>query len=288
MELTVLKPHQIEQFRDQGFLSVPQISTPQEVEWMRGLYGRLFEQRVGWDKGDLFDFAGTDNLSDDAVSPQLLSPSDYEPALEDTVFRRNAHAMARQLLGPSAELVYEHAMLKPARTGSRTPWHQDEAFFPKFTNYRSVTFWMPLQAVNSTNGCLDFIPGSHQGSLLPHHRINDDPRIHGLEAEGVDAGQRAPCHLAAGDASIHHQRMLHHAGPNLSDGPRCAYALGFGVRSRKFTLHKEFPWNLRTATARHRRAIQAQGLIERVIRQMKSTVKAVLFSLLDLRLKKRS
>jgi Phytanoyl-CoA dioxygenase (PhyH) len=288
MDITVLTPHQIEQFRDQGFLSVPQISTPQEVEWMKGVYGRLFGERVGWDQGDWFDFAGPDNLADNAVSPQLLSPSDYEPELKNTVFRRNAEAMARQLLGPSAELVYEHAMLKPAKTGSPTPWHQDEAFFPKFTNYQSVTFWMPLQAVDSTNGCLDFIPGSHQGPLLPHHRINHDPRIHALEAEGADAARRVTCYLAAGDASIHHQRMLHHAGPNLSDRPRCAYALGFGVRSRKLTLRKEFPWNLGIATARHRRAIQAQSLMVRVIRQMKSTFKAVVFSLLDLQIKRRS
>jgi ectoine hydroxylase-related dioxygenase (phytanoyl-CoA dioxygenase family) len=292
MELIFLNPHQIEQFRDQGFLCVPQISTPQEVEWMRDVYGRLFEQRVGWDKGDLFDFVGTDNLTDNlpdnAVSLQLLSPSDYEPELKNTLFRRHAHAMARQLLGPSAELVYEHAMLKPAETGGPTPWHQDEAFFPKFTNYQSVTFWMPLQAVDSANGCLDFIPGSHQGPLLPHRRLNGDPRIHGLEAEGPDAGQHVPCHLAAGDVSIHHQRMLHRAGPNVSDRPRCAYALGFGVRSRKLTLRKEFPWNLGVATARHQRALQAQGKVERVIRQLKSTVKTVLLRLLDLGIKKRS
>jgi ectoine hydroxylase-related dioxygenase (phytanoyl-CoA dioxygenase family) len=288
MEALFLTPRQIAQFHDHGFLAVPQISTPHEAQWMRDICGRLFEHGIGWHKGDLFDFSGTDNAAGSATSPQMLSLSDYAPELKNTMFRQNALAMARQLLGPSAELVYEHAMLKPARTGSPTPWHQDEAFFPRFTNYRSVTFWMPLQAVDSTNGCLDFIPGSHRGPLLAHRRINDDPRIHGLQAEDADAGQGVACHLAAGEASVHHQRMLHHAGPNLSDAPRFAYALGFGVRSRKLTLRKDFPWNRGAATARHQRAIQAQGSITRVIRQVKSAVKAALYSLLDLRIKKRS
>jgi ectoine hydroxylase-related dioxygenase (phytanoyl-CoA dioxygenase family) len=276
MPLAAVTPDQIEQFRDQGFLSIAQISTAQEIEWMRGVYQQLFEQRVGWDKGDLFDFAGTDSPGDDAVSPQLLSPSDYVHALKDTVFRRNAHAIARQLLGANAELVYEHAMLKPARTGGETPWHQDEAFFPKYTNYQSITFWMPLQAVDPTNGCLDFIPGSNNGDLLPHRRINQDPRIHGLEAEGPDAGRRVACPLAAGDATIHHQRTLHHAGPNLSDRPRCAYALGFGVRSKELTLREEFPWNIEKATARHKRAVKAQGVMNRAIKQVKDKVKGIL------------
>jgi Phytanoyl-CoA dioxygenase (PhyH) len=275
MEIVALTPDKIEQFRDQGFMCLPQLSTAEEVDWMRGVCRRLFERRAGWQRGDLFDFAGVDDPGDEAVSPQLLSPSLYEPTLKDTVFRRNAHAMARQLLGPSAELVYEHLVLKPAKTGSQTPWHQDEAFFPKYTDYQSITFWMPLQAVDSTNGCLDFIPGSHKGRLLAHHRINDDPRIHGLEAEGADAGQSVACPLAAGEATIHHQRTLHHSAANLSDGSRYAYALAFGVRSRELTLREEFPWNLEKATARHRRAVEAQSMSDRIIRRVKNTVKSV-------------
>lgn len=270
-----LTTQQLKQFEDNGYLAISQITTPQEVAWMIGVYDRLFEQRAGWDKGDFFDFAGTDNPGDTAVLPQLLEPSRYEPALKAMLFRRNAHALAQQLLGPTAELVYEHAMLKHAKTGGATPWHQDEAFFPQFTNYRSVTFWMPLQAVDPLNGCLEFIPGSHKRGLLPHHRLNGDPRIHGLEAEGPDDHLSVHCPLAAGDASVHHQRMLHHAGPNLSDGPRRAYALGFGVRSRHLTLREEFPWNVQQDTARLKRAEQAQGTIGRYMRRLKKTAKGI-------------
>ena len=271
-----LMPDEIKHFHESGYLSIPQITTAEEINWMLGIYDRLFDQRAGWENGDFFDFAGTDTPGRAATSPQLIEPSRYEPALKNTQFRVHAHEIAKQLLGPTAELVFEHAMLKPANTGGQTPWHQDEAFFPKYTNYECITFWMPLQPVNATNGCLDFIPASHKGELLSHHRINNDARIHGLEAEGVDESNKVACPLDAGGATIHHSRTLHHAGPNKTDGPRRAYALGYGVRSKELTLRKDFPWNETRSTARDKRANDALSVMQRYVLRMKSTAKAIL------------
>jgi ectoine hydroxylase-related dioxygenase (phytanoyl-CoA dioxygenase family) len=266
----------IDKFWKEGFLAIPEICGIEEVDWLRGVYDRLFAQRVGWHKGDFFDFAGPDTPEHTPVLPQLLEPSRYEPALRRTVFRANAHAVARQLLGPSAELVFEHAMLKPAQIGAETPWHQDEAFYPIYTDYRSVTIWMPLQPVDSSNGCMEFIAGSHMQGVLPHRRLNNNPRLHGLEVCGADVSKPIACPLPAGGATVHHCRTLHHAGPNLTDGPRRAYALGFGIHSREFRLRSEFPWNAVRTSARDKRADEAQGLIQRYMNQLRKTAKAIL------------
>src|SRR5574337_886960 len=271
-----LSSQDIERYHDQGFLSIPRITTHDEVIGIRGLYDRLFEQRVGWDRGDLFDFAGLDEPGSTPTVLQLLSPSRYEPSLEATTFRKNAHAIARQLLGPSAELVFEHAMLKPAGIGGETPWHQDEAFYPRFTNYRSVTFWLPLQPVDQFNGCLEFIPGSNNGPLLQHRSIHNDKRISGLEAIGVDDRNKVICPLGEGDATVHGYRTLHHAAPNRTDGPRRAYAVAFGVHSKAYTLREDFPWNLAKKTAREKRAISAQGAMARYVVGLKKSVKAII------------
>ncbi|MGO4840561.1 phytanoyl-CoA dioxygenase family protein, partial [Rhizobiaceae sp. 2RAB30] len=150
----------------------------------------------------------------------------------DTVFHASAKLIARQLLGPNARLIFEHAMLKPARTGGETAWHQDAAFYARYTNYRAVTIWMPLQPVNEHNGCMRFIPRSQDGPVKDHRRIGDNPRVHGLEAINVDSSSAIACPLPAGGATIHGDRTLHHAGSNSSDEPRRAYALVFGARSR--------------------------------------------------------
>ena len=273
-----LSGEQVEEFRASGFLSIPRITTDDEIAWMRDVYDRLFEQKPGWQTGDFFDFAGEDGDREAPKLPQLLNPSRYEPELANTTFRANAQAMARQLLGSSAKLIFEHAMLKPARTGGETAWHQDEAFYARYTNYHAVTVWMPLQPVDERNGCMEFIPGSQNGPVRPHRHLNDDPRIHGLEAVDVDRSRVIACPLPAGGATFHGDRTLHHAGANRSEHPRRAYALVFGVRSKAFVLREDFPWNRDAQTAREMRAQGARGPIQNGMVAIKRAAKAILRS----------
>src|SRR5712664_1220880 len=53
-----LTDEQVAFFRDNGFLSIDRITTDQEVERLRGIYDRLFTERLGEEKGEYFDLAG--------------------------------------------------------------------------------------------------------------------------------------------------------------------------------------------------------------------------------------
>lgn len=270
-----LSAAEIAAFQRDGFLSLPQVTTPDEVARMRLAYDRLFAGRQGWKAGHRFDFAGTDEPGKAESVPQVLHPSRYERALRHSLFRANAHAIARQILGRSAKLMLEHAMLKPARTGGATPWHQDEAFCAKNTDFRYITIWMPLQPVDQENGCMEFIPGSHRGALTPHRRINGDPRIHGLEAVGVNAEAAVACPLPAGGATVHHWRTLHGTGPNRSDGPRRAYALCFGIHSCDFIVREDYPWNTGGPTVRQARAAASRHFAKRWAVALRDKARAV-------------
>jgi hypothetical protein len=272
---TELTLGEVSEFHKLGFVSIPQITTADEVIWIRDVCDRLFERRAGWETGDLFDFAGTDAPGTALNAPQLSHPSKYEPALLNTHFYANALTMARQLLGPTAQFVFDHSMLKPARTGASTPWHQDEAFYPFKGGSNVLTFWMPLQDVDSRNGCLNFIPGSNLGPLLEHRRINNDRRIHGLEALGVDETLMVPCPLSAGGATVHGYHTLHHSNPNLSDGPRRAYAVLFGTPLPQFQSREGFSWNEKMATQRLKREAKSQGMLRRLARRVKTVAKAL-------------
>jgi ectoine hydroxylase-related dioxygenase (phytanoyl-CoA dioxygenase family) len=271
----LLEPGAVSSFWEQGFIALPRICPEPELEWLCKVYDQLFAKRPGWEKGDFFDFAGADTPGAEPVLPQLLEPSRYEPSLKQATLRVNALAVAQQLLGPSAELVFEHAMLKPPKIGAPTPWHQDAAFFPAYTSYESVTVWIPLQPVDASNGCMQFIAGSHKKGVAPHRRMNNDPRVHALEAFGVDVSQPVSCPLPAGGATVHHCRTLHHAGSNLTEGPRRAYALGFGVRSRQFLQRDEHPWNVVRTSARDQRADAAQRWFQLYWGQLRKMVKRV-------------
>jgi len=253
---TNLTNEQIESFHANGFLTLDAITTPDEVQRMRKIYDRLFKERVGWDKGTQFDLAGTDEDGQPRL-PQLLAPSSFEPQLKDTLYRKNAQAMARQLLGPDMQdKVNEHMIYKPPHIGAATPWHQDQAYHNPIHIARSVNFWMPLDDATIESGCLQFVPGSHKLDQLPHHSIDHNPRIHGLEVD--DPEQRAktavPCPIPAGGATLHASYMLHYAGPNNTDVPRRAYTLVFKRPPAERDVPVDNYWIRQRQTARDARA----------------------------------
>ncbi len=256
-----LTQDQIAFYHREGYLALPAVTTPQEVEWLRGIYDRLFAARAGWEVGDQFDLAGPDEEGQEAALPQILGPTKYAPELKEGLFRINALAVARQLLGPKAVPQGEHAILKPARTGAPTPWHQDEAYWGPEWNYNSISIWIPLQPATMENGCMQFVPASHKLDVLPHHCINNDPRIHGLEVDKAETTSAVACPIPAGGATIHHNRTLHYTGPNTSDAPRRAFILMFALPATRRTDTRDFYWNTQKQTARQQRAVQAAGAV---------------------------
>lgn len=248
-----LSQEQIDFFHREGYLSLPPITTPEELAFMREVYDRLFAARAGREEGNQFDLAGADEDDDEATLPQILNPVKYAPELQDTRFRANAAAIAEQLLGPEVIARGEHAILKPAGIGAPTPWHQDEAYWDPAKEYTSLSIWMPLQEATVENGCMQFIPRTHTFDVRPHHSIGHDARVHGLEVDEVDPGQAVACPLEPGGVTIHYSRTLHYAGPNQTDQPRRAYILGFGLPPKERVAARDFYWNAQKQTAREAR-----------------------------------
>lgn len=260
---------QIRFFWGNGYLAIDCLTTPEELAMMREAYDRIFQQRAGRAVGDQFDLAGIDEEGSEAALPQILNPSKYAPEMRDTVYRRNAFAIAQQLLGPDTVPMGDHAIFKPARFGAATPWHQDEAYWNPELEYTTLSVWMPLQEATIENGCMQFIPGSHKLEVLPHHSIHHDPRIHGLEVdEGLtDLTHPAICPLPPGGATFHLNRTLHYTGPNRSAVPRRAYILGFGRPPRPRATPRRFPWNEQKLAPRQERARAAANLEEPMVGQ---------------------
>lgn len=249
-----LSQEQIDTYHRDGYLVVSAITTEEEVAWLREIYDRLFAERAGRDEGNQFDLAGPDEEGKQAALPQILNPSRYAPELKQGLYRVNGLAIARQLLGSEVVSQGEHAIFKPARIGAETPWHQDEAYWNPMMTYCSFSLWMPLQEASIENGCMWFVPGSHRLEVLPHHCINNDPRIHGLEVDAADTSRAVACPLEPGGCTIHQNRTLHYAGPNRSETPRRAYILGFGLPATPRTEPRTFYWNDRKQTPREARA----------------------------------
>lgn len=254
-----LSQQEIDAYRRDGFIVIHGFSTPEELALMQTIYDELFEKRAGREVGDEFDLAGADADDDRPVLPQILSPSKYAPELLQTLAVANARAIAKQVLGPAGEFGGDHAILKPAKYGAATPWHQDEAYWDPALDYDSFSIWLPLSGASVESGCLHFIPGSHLGEVIPHRPIGGDPRIHGLEAIAVDTSNAVAVPLEAGSVTVHHNRTLHYAGPNLTEQPRRAYILMCGKPATPRQTPRQFPWKEVQSTERSKRAESARN-----------------------------
>ena len=202
-----LSEEQISFFKEHGYLRLEQISPPEEVEFLKSVYDRLFAEKAGRRQGAYFDAASADDDDDKPhTSPQIIDPVHFAPELKKTIFRRNALRLPNNCWVQRRMEVFEHAILKPAGIGAPTPWHQDEAFrFDYAPGYDEISIWMPLQPVDTTSGCLEFMPGSHRQRVLRHASPDNDPRIHALTCvDNFDETKAVPCPLPAGGCTIHH------------------------------------------------------------------------------------
>lgn len=270
-----LTPAEIERFGREGFLALEAVMPAAEVASTRATLERLFDTRVGYAEGARFDFLSAEDDPDKPAMPQILRPSVYAPELLRGPAFERAAAIARQLLGEEARLSFDHVLMKPARDGAPTPWHQDDAFSDPAFTARSVSLWMPLQPVDQHNGCLSFLPAPLERAVLPHRSPDGDGRVHGLECTGgFDPAQAVACPLPAGGCTIHGGRTLHGAGPNRSDAPRYAFVLVFSTPKRPAAAIVAHPWleGRQTARAQRERAwMRRGGLLTHVWRRLSAT-----------------
>jgi ectoine hydroxylase-related dioxygenase (phytanoyl-CoA dioxygenase family) len=237
-----LSEEELQSFSTNGFLAVTSISPSAELSEIRRILGDLIARRVGEKEGALFDTMESSTNSDAPTSIQLTDPSNYNAWLLETDYVRRATRIAQQLL-PNCFLRCNFVLLKRAKVGSGTPWHQDEAYFDPRYDHATLTFWMPLQDVGPKDGCMIYVPGSPQMGMLEHRSLHGDTHTHSFEcAISFDQDRCATVPLQAGDCVIHGQRTLHCSTNNESSIDRYAYILSFVTPPTLREKPRKAPW----------------------------------------------
>lgn len=232
---------QVQFFRENGYLQLDRVTTDAEIEWLRELYDQIFVRK----EGIYFDLAGKMGHKGRDDLPQVITPEKSYPDLLETVYVRNTRRIARRLLNVEEDFdlrPFGHMILKPAGHGADTPWHQDEAYWPTGFRYEGLSVWMPLDDATVENGCMQFVPGTHNYRVVEHRHINDDPTVQGLMTEQVDPAGAVACPIPAGAATAHHCRILHYTGPNRTDRQRRAYIQSFTAPMEKIEGEAPRPW----------------------------------------------
>jgi hypothetical protein len=222
-------------FARDGFLSIPALTTAADTERIRALLDPLFARfHTLGDRA--VDLAGPREPGKPLRSPEINEAVILEPQLKNTLTYVRCREVARILLGVPVGYQFDHAIFKSPHNLTPTAWHQDEAYSREPIPLRSVHFWIPLQAVTESNGCMWFIPGSHRGPLRQHRLLNartdgSNRKVAGgtLITDNVDDSKAIACPLAVGGVTVHHPMTLHYTGANQSDHCRRAWILHFGA-----------------------------------------------------------
>ena len=159
-----------------------------------------------------------------------------EKEVERFVLAPRFGTLAAALLGVERVRIYHDQALFKEPGGGRTPWHQDEFYWPLDTE-KTVTMWMPLHDVTAVSGLMSFADGSHRLGDLRGREISDRSEAEFaalVEERGLNVSPTPA--LAAGDATFHAGWTLHRAGANETAEVREAFTIIFfadGARLRE-------------------------------------------------------
>jgi ectoine hydroxylase-related dioxygenase (phytanoyl-CoA dioxygenase family) len=122
---------------------------------------------------------------------------------------------------------------KPQGVSEPTPPHQDQFYF-NVLPARALTMWLALDPVDTTNGCLQYVSGSHLGHRTrPHVGTTIKGMSSMVEWSPDDELNAEDIILAPGDLCCHHVCTVHRASANndaAGDGG------GGGAHRRAFSL----------------------------------------------------
>jgi non-haem Fe2+, alpha-ketoglutarate-dependent halogenase len=134
-----------------------------------------------------------------------------------------------RVLGPDVLVWNTHWFPKLPGDRSYVSWHQDATYWglrpPLVT-----TAWIALTPSTRNNGCLQVLPGSHLGELMPQNETfaPDNMLSRGQEiAVEIDPAKTVCLELEPGEFSLHHIGIAHGSGPNTSDTARIGLAVRY-------------------------------------------------------------
>ena len=133
------------------------------------------------------------------------------------------------ILGPDILWWSSTFFTKEPRTPSYMSWHQDLRYWG-LSGDALVSEWVALGRVTEAHGCMRFVPGSHRLRILDHRDTYDEENFltRGQEAVyEVDESRTVEVELEAGQASLHHGRLLHASSPNVSGERRVGFVINY-------------------------------------------------------------
>jgi len=204
--LKKLSKEQFAQFDDLGYVMVPDVFDPGDLDPLRDEIAGLVDVHAR----ELIDEGKLDpewRFADESFETQLarITAADVDagrevmarikgkgggghcgPAMFDVIRHEKLLNAIEDFIGPEivGSSVYRIRPKVPKISDGVVPWHQDSGYLLKHCDtYLIVTCWIPLVPATAENGCLQVLPGVHRNGIIRHFKggnagflviVNDD------------------------------------------------------------------------------------------------------------------
>lgn len=216
----VLTGAQVAQFRERGYVAVPDFWTAREAAAMQAETERL--KREGLLRNVATEGDGKTH-SQSKANLQICPVYPKSEFFRAMPFAPKVIEAVSQLIGDPVLLHLDQIFLKPARHGAGTNWHQDNAYFQISDPLKGTALWTAVHEATAANGTMRVIPGSFRAQY-EHSRDGDSDhhiRCYPPEEEAVLV------ELPAGGALFFAYGVAHATGANTTDRERAGMALHF-------------------------------------------------------------
>jgi ectoine hydroxylase-related dioxygenase (phytanoyl-CoA dioxygenase family) len=142
-----------------------------------------------------------------------------DETIKEFVLGQRLGKIAADLMQADGARIYHDQALFKEGGGGITPWHADQYYWPLATD-KTVTAWIPLQAIPLEMGPLEFSAGSHAIVEGRELAISDDSEKLIAQKLRVTDFEHVIEPFDLGEVSFHSGWVFHRAGANQTNQMR--------------------------------------------------------------------
>lgn len=224
-----------------GYVHLAGVMSPDEMVEIEQVYDSFLSNKIHVEGKDLNDMISGEYGTDPSTYAvfNVMLPRRYYPQWQGNLYEQRAQSIADQLCGEGMTIDFDQLLAKqPGRADAVFAWHQDQAYWINTDDRRTATCWLAVDDSTVENGCMQFLPGSHNEPVRPHRPLHEDrSKAHTLVTDLRPNDVMRPVEIKRGDITVHNEGILHGSGGNLSASSyRRAYIVALRSKS---TVAKE-------------------------------------------------
>lgn len=209
----ILTPEAISFYQKHRYIKLKNVFDPDTLAY----YGKAIDAKVAEMSKEQVPLDKRDTYGKAFL--QIFNLWTKDDTIKDFVINKRLGQIAAELMQTNGVRVYHDQALYKEAGGGITPWHADQYYWP-LSSDKTITAWIPLQAVPKEMGPLEFSAGSHQIVEGRELAIGDNSESKIQEKLRVTDFIHVIEPFDLGEVSFHSGWVFHRAGANNTDRAR--------------------------------------------------------------------